>query len=263
MLIAQISDFHLTAPGTLFQGDIDTEKLARVAITAMLQLTPRPDVVLLSGDITEHGDAAAYGLSRAILNALPMPVYVIPGNHDDRGALRAAFADHEYLPQAGPLHFAANMGQLRLIGLDCTVPGDHHGALDRAGLDWLDKELAKAPDRPTFIMTHHHPFASGMAYMDDIINRDGAAIGAVMAKYDCIDRLLFGHVHRHFTARCGGTLAVSCPSTASQIALRLDPAAIPGAVMEPPGFLLHDCRPDRTVTHLVPLGEFGPLVELY
>lgn len=264
MLIAQVSDFHLTAPGTLYQGIVPSNKMAENAVSHINELSPTPDLVLFTGDLTENGLSDEYQLGREILNELNVPYIVLPGNHDEIENFRRAFQDHTYLPQQGPLHFCIDDHPVRIIGLDCCVPGQHHGALNPAGLDWLEACLSADPKKPTVVATHHHPFASGIPYLDTYDNRDGPKIEAVIEKFDNVLRVLFGHVHRLMMAPFGGSLAVSCPSTASQIALRTHPDASPGSFMEPPGILLHALRlNEASLTHFSPIGDFGPEMKFF
>jgi 3',5'-cyclic-AMP phosphodiesterase len=101
VVIAQITDTHIRPEGVLAYGRVDTAPYLARAVQHLLGLTPRPDVVLATVDLVDAGSAAEYERLRALLAPLPMPVYLIPGNHDDRDALVAAFADHRYLPRGG------------------------------------------------------------------------------------------------------------------------------------------------------------------
>ena len=70
------------------------------AVAHVNALDPRPDVVLATGDLVDGGKPEEYARLRRLLAPLAMPVYLIPGNHDARDALRAVFADHAYLPRS-------------------------------------------------------------------------------------------------------------------------------------------------------------------
>jgi 3',5'-cyclic AMP phosphodiesterase CpdA len=96
MLIAQLSDLHIKPPGRLAYGRVDTAALLTAALADLTARRPAPDVVLLTGDLVDAGSAAEYAELRRLLAPLDCPVYVIPGNHDDRAGLRAGFADHAY-----------------------------------------------------------------------------------------------------------------------------------------------------------------------
>ncbi len=264
MLIAQLSDFHVTPPGTLYQDLIPSTKMAREAVAHLNALDPQPDVVLFTGDLVECGSPAAYDEALSVLSEIKAPILVQPGNHDNRENFRAAFDGCGYLPTTGPLNYCVDDFDVRFIGLDSTVPDEHHGAIGQDSLIWLDDTLAQNPKKQTIILTHHHPMLSGIPYIDEHLNRDGNELAKVLSKHDNIACVVFGHVHRFMVASFAGTLAVCCPSTASQIALRLEKTAPPASFMEPPAMLLHDVRPDRpALTHLVPIGEFGPPMDFF
>ena len=144
MLIAQITDMHLKPPGELLYKRIDTAGFLERAVAHVNALDPRPDVVLATGDLVEGGTPGEYALLRRLLAPLAMPVYLIPGNHDARDALREGFADHAYLPPSGFLQYTIENLPVRLIALDTLVPGKGYGALCAERLDWLEARLAES-----------------------------------------------------------------------------------------------------------------------
>lgn len=222
MIVAQITDLHVGPEIATAQGPVDPCAALDRAVAHLNALDPRPDLVLATGDLTQQESAAEYALVKAGLAGLEMPVYVLPGNHDDRGRLRAAFAEAGYLPAEGEfLHYVIEDGALRIIALDSHDPGKVSGALCAARLAWLDSRLAEAPDRPTLIALHHPPFATGIPIFDRIGCRDGAALGKVVARHPQIERILCGHVHRPIDVRWCGTVVSVTPSTAYQYPLEL------------------------------------------
>lgn len=262
MLIAQLSDPHLCAPGTLYQGLVDSNAMFAAAVRRVANLDPQPDLVLITGDVTEHAAAEEYRLARRLLAELRQPVLAVPGNHDEREAFRAAFADAGYLPAAGPLHFVTgDHGPIRVVGLDIGVPGQHHGDFDAAAADWLEAALAAEPDRPTLIMLHQPPIETGIGFIDAYRCFNGERLAALITRYPAVERVLCGHVHRHMSLRFGGTLLQIAPSTTTAIALRLAPGADPASFVEPPALLLHHWRAEvGMVTHYLAVESgTGPL----
>jgi 3',5'-cyclic AMP phosphodiesterase CpdA len=265
MLIAQLTDLHIKPPGKVAYGLVDTEALLRAAVADLVAQRPAPDVVLLTGDLTDAGRPEEYALLRTLLAPIACPIYVIPGNHDDRAALRAGFADHTYLPPYLPpgdgfIQYVVEDHPVRLIGLDTTTPGEAGGVLCGARLAWLEARLAAAPERPTVVFLHHPPFATGIAHMDRI-GLDGAAdFAAVIRRHPQVERVLAGHLHRSIQARWAGTLASTAPSPAHQVLLDLRPDAPAGFTLEPPGYQLHLFAPEAgIVSHTVTIGSFpGP-----
>ena len=240
MLIAQITDLHISTPGSANDRLFRTpEHLAR-AVTHLNGLAPRPDVVLATGDLVERGEPEEYARLREILDRLAMPLYVIPGNHDARGPLARAFADRGYLPQDdGFLHYVVEDWPVRLIGLDTHVPGESGGRLCAERLAWLDARLGEGRGRPTVVFMHHPPFETGIRMMDEMGLEGKAALAAVLRRHPPVEAVLCGHVHRPMTRRFGGTVATTCPATAHQIALDLAAAPRLAVIMEPPACMLH------------------------
>ncbi len=262
MLIAQISDPHIRPQGQLYQDIVDSNRMFADAVAHLNGLDLRPDLVLISGDIVDHGDAAEYAMARALLAELQIPWLVIPGNHDDRAAFRAAFADQPYLPRAdGPLHYVVDdRGPVRIVALDITIPGQHHGLVDGPAIAWLDEVLSAAPNRPTILMLHQPPFATGIPYMDPYWCEGGEALAVLIRRFPNVERITCGHVHRFMQLRFGGTALCTAPSTTTTIALQLQPNAKPASYLEPPAFLLHHWNPGTgLITHHCPIGTFpGP-----
>lgn len=261
MLLAQISDLHVRPEGHLYKGVVDSNRMLQDAISHLHGLDPRPDLVLVTGDLVDEGDPAEYAMLQTLLARCALPYLLIPGNHDSRDALRDAFAAHNYLPPRGaPMHYVNDTHAVRIVALDTTVPGHHHGAIDDAGLAWLADTLAQDHIRPTVIIMHHPPFACGIPYLDEYMYRDAARLGEVVARFGNIERVLCGHVHRPIQLRWAGTIVCTCPSTATQIALQLRPDAPPASYSEPPACLLHWWEPGAAmITHTSYIGRFdGP-----
>ena len=188
MLLAQISDLHFLPHGTLAFGRVDVAGCLERAIDHLAALQPRPDAVLISGDLTNDGDAAVWAELTGVLARLDAPLYPLPGNHDDRELMRAAFAHLDLFPAQGPLCFAVELGPLRLIGLDSLVPGDPAGELGPEQLAWLDARLGEAPQTPTLVALHHPPFRTGIDHMDAMMLRDDAALAAVIGRHPQVER---------------------------------------------------------------------------
>ena len=240
-LVAQISDLHLKAGQRLTYGVVDTLGALRRAVDHLNASQPRPDIVVVSGDLVDFGRADEYAVLHPELARLHMPCYLVPGNHDTRGPLLEAFRDHAYLPLSaeGPLDWVVDEHPLRLIGLDSTIPGGHGGQLLDSQLHWLDAQLARRPDVPTLLILHHPPFISGIGHMDREPFINAAALEAVVSRHPQVERLLCGHLHRPMQRRFGGSLSCVCPGTSHQIVLDLQDAAPAHFNLEPAGYLLH------------------------
>jgi 3',5'-cyclic AMP phosphodiesterase CpdA len=262
MLIAQITDLHINPPGKKSMGLVDTAAMLEAAIARLNALDPQPDVVLATGDLVDFGSAAEYGLLRELLSPLRAPLRVIPGNHDSREGLAAAFADHAYLPRARGgadyIHYTLEDWPVRLVAFDTIVPGEPGGHAGAERCAWLDRTLGAAPERPTAIFMHHPPFATGIGHMDAMGLRDAENLAAVVRRHPQVERVMCGHLHRAIQVRWAGTVASTAPSTAHQVTLDIRPGAKGTFVMEPPGFQLHVWRPGTgLISHTAYVGAFG------
>ncbi|MFN0028373.1 MAG: phosphodiesterase [Acidimicrobiales bacterium] len=262
-LVAQLSDPHILDAGarTASTSGIDTEAFLRRAVAVLLTLDPAPDLVLCSGDLTNDGTPSQYDNLARILAPLPMPVRLLCGNHDRRAALRAAFTTHHYLSSApvgpadtdGPCAYVVeDLAPLRLVVLDSVIPGSDAGGLDGEQLAWLDSQLGAQPTRPTMVVLHHPPFATGIAFMDAMALQPASidALASVLRRHRHVERVICGHLHRAVTVAFAGTVAMSAPSTAHAIALHLNRAGSGAWTLEPPAMLLHLWSPATgLVTH--------------
>lgn len=249
VLIAQITDLHVRPKGAVVHHMVPTAPYLRRALAALEALEPRPDLILATGDLTDRGKPKEYRRLRKLLGHSSIPVFIITGNHDDRGALRAAFADHPYLPEHGPLHWTVDVGPLRVIGLDTVRKRHPGGELDAERLRWLAERLEEAPARPTLIAMHHPPFAIGVGPVDAHGFRGIDALTALIASHPQVARIVCGHVHRAVTVAFAGTAASTAPSTAPQLVL--DRAgALYRLRLEAPGFALHHWTGSRIVSEV-------------
>jgi 3',5'-cyclic AMP phosphodiesterase CpdA len=259
MLIAQISDTHLKLPGKLAYRRVDTAQMLKACVDALVRLDPQPDLIVHTGDLTDFGRPEEYAHLKAILAPLQPPVLTIPGNHDDREAMREAFAAEGCFPASGFLHYAVERGPLRIVGLDTLVPGQGGGELCVARLAWLDAALAEMPAAPTLVLMHHPPFLTGVAHMDRIGLEGRDAFADIMRRHDQVEVVLCGHVHRVMRATVGRRAVMTGPSPAHQVALDLRPEGPSAFVMEPPGYLLHRWDGGGVVSLAAVLGEWpGP-----
>ncbi|WP_144146021.1 phosphodiesterase [Paraburkholderia sp. BCC1884] len=253
MLLAQISDLHIKRPGALAYRRVDTGAYLARCIAALNALNPRPDAVIMTGDLVDQGDPEQYEHLKTLLAPLDIPYFLLVGNHDDRAALRAAFADRAELQSGGDfVHYAVDVGPLRIVALDSMVPGQSAGTLCDARLDWLAAQLDAARGKPTVVALHHPPFLCGIGHMDEL-RLDPAAAGklaALIARHPNVERVICGHVHRPMFVRFGGTIACAVPAPAHQVALDLREDAPSAFMMEPPAYALHYYDPATgIVTH--------------
>lgn len=259
MLLAQISDLHVKQPGALAYQRVDTAARLAQTVARLNALVPRPDAVIITGDLVDQGSADEYRHLKSLLAALGIPYWLLIGNHDTREALREVFPEREELRTGGPfVHYAVDVGPLRLVALDSLQPGQSAGTLCAARLAWLEQQLDAARGRRVIVALHHPPFDSGVDILDAIRldPQAAAALETLVARHPNVERVMCGHVHRSMFVRFGGTVASAVPSPAHQVTLDLAPGAPSSFTPEPPAFALHRYDPQGgLVTHHVYVDE--------
>ena len=197
-ILAQLSDPHVRLP----PDDEGSGAALEAAVRAVLALDPLPDAVVVTGDLADGAQPAEYERVRELLDPLPMPVHLLPGNHDEGVA-----AD-----------YSVQVGGLRLIACDTTIPGHDEGEVD---LEWLEAALDEDRETPTIVAMHHPPILTGIGGLDAIglTNRD--ALAGLLQRSPQVRRVIAGHVHRGAFGVVGGCGVVACPSTNLQAKLEI------------------------------------------
>ncbi len=267
LLIAQLSDPHIGTGPDFLGGRMDTERALRQAVAHVAAMEPLPDLVLLTGDLTERGSAAEYARVADALAPLTMPVHAVPGNHDDAKVARAALG--RYMPAAhdapeGACCYQFLFKGLHCIALDSAVPGRPHGALGAQQLAWLERTLQDCSDQPVLIFMHHPPLPTGIEAMDACsLLEGGERLAALIRAHGQVQGLLCGHLHRAVQMQFGGVPLHVAPSVAHQVALDLRPGAKLHARLEPPKISLHRWTPLHGLcTHSSYIETQGPALAL-
>ena len=195
-VILHLSDTHLLAGDRLLGGRYDVAAHLRRTLAAAEATGVRPDAVVFTGDLTDLGEPEAYRALRAAVEPwaarLGAPVVWVAGNHDERTALRAELLDAEATEE--PVTGVWDLDGLRLIALDSSVPGWHHGDLDAAQLDWLRAELSTPAPLGTILALHHPPLPTHIPFFDILELRDQPGLAAAIAGSD-VRAILAGHLH--------------------------------------------------------------------
>lgn len=195
-VILHLSDTHLLGGDRLLGERYDTAANLQRTLDAAEATGVRPDAVVFTGDLTDLGEPEAYRALRAAVEPwaerLGAPVVWVAGNHDERPALRAGLLDGE--PSLEPVTGVWDLDGLRIIALDSTVPGWHHGDLDAAQLEWLREELATPAPLGTILALHHPPLPTHIPFFDILELRDQPRLAAAIAGSD-VRAILAGHLH--------------------------------------------------------------------
>ena len=192
MKLLQLTDIHLTAPGKTI-GKRDPNQNFDRALRHAFELHSDAEAVFITGDLSDWGEADDYQRLKARLAAVPMPVHLCIGNHDDRPTLLAAFPEladgNGFVQQVIPLSIG------HAITLDTWAPETHAGAFCETRATWLDEQLAQL-DGPVWIFMHHNPVPLGIGPIDKIMLLDADRFGATVAPHaDKIAHIFHGHCH--------------------------------------------------------------------
>jgi 3',5'-cyclic AMP phosphodiesterase CpdA len=241
-VIAHISDPHLG------REPIAGEQLED-AVGRILALPQAPDAVLVSGDLADGATREEYEWVHAGLAPLPMPVYVLGGNHDDRALVRSVFG----APGSGdePIRYAVRCGDLRLVAADSTIPGSDGGRID---VEWLAATLDEDRETPTLVALHHPPVLIGIPAIDASIApaQERAALAELLRRSPQVRRVVAGHDHRTAVSALGGCSVLLLGST--HVALHLDFDATEFDMRtEPPLIAVHRMADGELVSHLQPV----------
>ena len=268
MLIVQISDTHIAAPGELAYNRVDTAACLERAVAMINSLEPRPTAVLHTGDIAVSGEPIEYEHFQSIAKALEIPLLLMPGNHDNRRHLAEQFPQEALRSDSNGefLHYTADLGpaRLRLIACDSVIEGSVHGGLCESRLNWLADALRESGDLPTIVALHHPPFPSGLtgASAQGLVE-GGREFTELLRSRKNVLRVIAGHVHRPITTSVAGTIGFACPTTCYPFGLDTGSARELKITGEPPAFAVHQwfaaddsCAPEL-LTHIVPIGRWG------
>jgi 3',5'-cyclic AMP phosphodiesterase CpdA len=202
--LVHISDTHLLARGRRLYDRVDAEEHLRELMARLEDTGRRPDALVFTGDLADLGEPEAYARIRAIVEPvaerLGAAIVWAMGNHDDRAAFRAGL-----LGEGGdaPVDRVVELDGLRIITLDTSVPGAHHGEVSPAQLSWLAEQLATPAVDGTILALHHPPIPSVLDLAVSVELRDQAALARVLTGSD-VRAILGGHLHYSSTATFAG-----------------------------------------------------------
>ena len=248
--ILHLSDTHLLADDVPLGGRYDTAANLKRTLHAVESLQIRPDAIVFTGDLTDLGEPDAYRALRdaiePVAERLGAPIVWVAGNHDERPALRRDLLGLEATEE--PVTAVHDLDGLRLIVLDTTVPGWHHGDLDDAQLDWLERELSASAPLGTILAMHHPPLPSHIPLFDILELRDQGRLGRVIAGTD-VRAILAGHLHYSTSGTFAGVPVSVAAATCYTMDLARPAAEVNGMDAGQSFHLVHVY--DDTITHAV------------
>jgi Icc protein len=219
----QLTDTHVVSGSA---ADLrPNDSLSR--IVERIRGRPELDFVIVTGDLIGDDLPESYRVLRGILDPLPAPCFVIPGNHDLRRDLRrffppgvgdassgnrAAPGDADAAPRGDPVYYRFRYRGHRFLALDSQIPGEVPGRIDGEQLAWVSRCVAEEPEVPTIAFVHHPPSPTGVAWLDEHRIENGEDLLATLARGNC-QAVFFGHVHMEISLVARGILCASSPST--------------------------------------------------
>lgn len=261
MLIAQISDMHVVNEGELCNEFIPTNDMLINTIGRINEIKPKVDIIIATGDLTQNGTKSEYKNLKKILSNIDIPVYLIPGNHDNPNNLKDVFQNHNYLPTKGSLSYVIKEFPITIIGIDTTIESSPSGEISEKLLNWLENELEKSRDKPVIIFMHHPPFKTGIWWMDAIGLKGKKKFELTLKKFNNIEAVLCGHIHRQVQRRWAGTIGYIAPSTAHQLELDLEGNCLLGCTYDPPAFSIHKWDQSHSlISHICYVKKSEPFV---
>ena len=244
----QLTDTHLVPPGQLLYGS-DPHQRLQAAVRSMATEHGDAAFCIVTGDLAHLGEPAAYGALQDTLAALPMPVHLMIGNHDDRAAFCRQFTTTP-VDGAGFVQQALPFAQGLLLTLDTNEPGGARGVYGQLRCQCLAERRHASGAAQLWSAMQHPQWDVGLPSMDAIGLHDAAALPEVLAPHlERVRHLFFGHVHRPISGSWNGVAFSTLRATNHQVALDLSRRdAIPGS-FEPPAYavVLADSR--QTLVH--------------
>ncbi|ART64027.1 metallophosphoesterase [Kushneria marisflavi] len=218
MLIVQLSDSHLSAdPARRYRDvDADTRLASMLARVARYQ----PDLVVVSGDVSDDGSTASYQRAAASFEALGCPWVWMPGNHDHPATMTEVRALEPVIHSNG----------WQILLLNTWIEGEEGGRLGEAQLVRLEAQLA-GDESPALIVLHHPPVSVDTAWMNEIGLEDRETFWKILGRYDHVQAVLCGHIHHEMTCLHQGVPVMSVPAIAAQF------------VPDRPDFAVDACAP--------------------
>ena len=229
-LLIQITDTHILPPGEVRYGDVDTALHLEDTVQQINRMRPLPDVVMITGDLVEQGDKASYQHFVDIIKPLKMPVYVLPGNHDDPHMMTEVFAETPFFPTSDKtFQYVIEHLPFRILALNSHCDGTELPEFDGQRLSWLQRQLNQS-GKPTLIAIHHPPMTTGIELIDMGGSEWFQGLKSVIAEHSHVKLVICGHCHTDLFGRIGPVPVYMAPATSHQLVatrgLKVAPAAI-------------------------------------
>lgn len=252
MLIAQITDTHLFADQSQTTKGFPTWDSLQAVLERVRSLPEFPDVLLLTGDLSQDETAESYAQMRRAIAPLQIPTYWIPGNHDQQPAWMNQHLSAP--PFSNQKRFQQDNWTVLL--LDSVITGEVHGCLSPDSLVWLEKQLSTLETDFALVALHHPPLNVGSSWMDAIGLENKAEFQAILHRSPQVKTVMFGHIHQELDRTVNGIRYLATPSTCVQFMPNSDEFAIDGD--RTPGLRLLRLHPDGALDTWVERVDYVP-----
>ncbi len=238
--IIQITDFHLLADPRRTMMGINTEQSFLAVLEHAWRNQDGVALFLMTGDLVQEPSAAAYRRLREHLDALSLPCYCLPGNHDDLELIRQSLAE-------GNIHYDSQilLDEWQIICLDSTVPLDPGGYLTQGQLSLLEANLADQPKRHALVCLHHSPLPTGADWLDTMKLFNAESFFALVGRFPQVKGVVYGHIHQAMDVQHNGLRLLGCPSTCFQFKPDSKDFALDNL---PQGYRCIELHPDGKIT---------------
>ncbi len=261
MLIAHISDFHIAGHNKKAYGIVPTAENLALCVEHINELMPKPDLVLVTGDITYSGLLEEAERAASLLEKLQSPYYIVPGNHDNRAPLWSVFGNHACPGENKDfINYVLDGYDIRLLAMDSTIAADPGGEISDKQISWLEKQLSIESKKPTILFMHHPPARCGVLETDEDGFIGADKLGDVILQHNNIEAILCGHIHLSSHLRWCGTVISTAASMGMGLVLDLTLTRPSEFTLEAPGYQLHYFTPEKhLVSHTVTVQDVdGP-----
>lgn len=253
LLVAQITDTHLFAQCDRQWKGISTTRTLQAVLDRLQQIQPSPDLLLLTGDLSQDETPESYQRLISLIAPLGIPAYWIPGNHDNIPVMTEILNQPPLSPKKSWMQ-----GNWQFLLLSSVEAGCDGGRLSPDSLQWLDSQLQQTGDRPVTIALHHHPLAIDCKIMDSMMLHNADEFFAIVDRYPQIKIVLCGHIHQEFQQQRGLVSYLGAPSTCIQLLPKTSPIVLD---IVGPGFRLLELASDGTwKTKIERVGSETPTV---
>ncbi|PSB08997.1 3',5'-cyclic-AMP phosphodiesterase [filamentous cyanobacterium Phorm 46] len=238
LLVAQITDTHLFAEFDRTWKGLSTAHTLQKVIERLQEIQPPPDLLLLTGDLSQDETPESYEILASLISPLNIPAYWIPGNHDNLSVMQQILDRPPIFPEK-----SWNLGNWQFLLLSSVKAGCDGGRLSPESFDWLDSQLQQTGDRAVIIALHHHPLPIGSKIMDGMMLHNADEFLAIVDRHPQIKIVLCGHIHQEFHQQRGSVSYLGTPSTCIQLLPKSHPIVLDTIG---PGFRLLELAIDGT-----------------